>query len=119
MALSPPIELLDLPAEGELVTRVTRMEEDQAFIKPSRAPQGVTVQVIRLHVPATDKPTAPLWWDVTATTLHPSLRVQIPAAIADQRWVRIRKFGVAPRARFSFEVFPVGQGGPAFVGLRR
>jgi len=119
MALEPPIELLDLPAEGELVTRVTRMEEAQAFIKPARAPQGVNVQVIRLHVPPSDKPTAPLWWDVTATTLHPSLRVQMPAAIAGGLWVKIRKYGVAPRARFSLEVFPAGTGGPAFVGLRR
>ncbi len=119
MPLEPPIELLNLPSEGELVTRVTRMEESETFIKPGRAPQGVNVQVIRLHVPPEDKPTAPLWWDVTATTLHPSLRAQLPGAIAEKRWIRIRKFGVAPRARFSLEVYPVGQGGPAFVGVRR
>lgn len=119
MPIEPPIELLDLPAEGELVTRVLRMEEGPAFIKPARAPQGVDVTVIRLHVPPEDKPTAPLYWDVTATTLHPSLRAQVPAAIAGKLWVRIRKFGVAPRARFGLEVYPAGQGGPAFVGVRR
>jgi len=117
--LEPPIELLDLPADGELVTRVVLMEEGRAFIKPGRAPAGVEVAVIRLHVPIPDKHTAPYYWDVTATTLHPSLRAQLPGAIAEQRWIRIRKFGVAPRARFSLEVYPVGQGGPAFVGLRR
>lgn len=119
MAIDPPIELLDLPAEGELVTRVLRMEEGRAFIKPGRAPQGVEVAVIRLHVPPDDKPMDPKYWDVTATTLHPSLRAQLPAAILEGRWVKIRKFGVAPRARFSLEVFPPGVGGPAFVGVRR
>jgi len=119
MPITPPIELLDLPAEGELVTRVLRMEEGEAFIKPSRAPQGVNVAVVRLHVPPEDKPTAPHYWDVTATTLHPSLRSQLPAAIQERRWVKVRKYGVAPRARFSLEVFPPGVGGPAFVGVRR
>lgn len=118
MALSPPFELLDLPPGGELVTRVVRMEEDRAVIKPARAPQGVEVTVLRLHVPAADKAVAPQWWDVTATTLHPSLRAQLPAVIREGRWIRIQKFGVAPRARFSLEVFPPGVGGPAFVGLR-
>ncbi|MGH7375865.1 MAG: hypothetical protein ACREKK_00415 [Candidatus Methylomirabilales bacterium] len=118
MALSLPIELLDLPAGGELVTRVTRFEQDTAFIKPARAPQGVTVSVVRLHVPLEDKATAPPWWDVTATTLQPSLVAALPAVVGGARWIRIRKQGVAPRARFSLEVLAPDFPGPAFVGLR-
>ena len=116
--ITPPYELFDLPAEGELVTRVTAWEEGRATIKPARAPQGVEVDIIRLHVPAEDKPTEPRYWDVTATRLHPSLRTQLPAVVAGKRWLKLHKYGVAPHARFSLEVSPSGEGGPAFYGLR-
>lgn len=117
--LSSPMELLDLPAEGELVTRVTKWEQGVTTIKPARAPDGVEVTVFRLHVPLEDKKQAPQYWDVTATTLHPSLLAHLPTIVADRRWIRIRKFGVAPRARFQLEIFPPGDGGPAFYGVRQ
>ncbi len=118
MALEPPYELLDLPDQGELVTRVLRFEQGRATIKPARAPQGVEVAIVRLHVPPGDKAHAPAWWDVTATTLQPSLVAALPAVVQGGRWIRIRKMGVAPRARFSLEVLPPDFAGPAFAGLR-
>lgn len=118
MALSPPYELLDLPTGGELVTRVTGFDQDRATIHPARAPQGVEVSVLRIHVPPEDKPHPPAWWDVTATTLQPALVAALPGVVAGKRWIRIRKEGVAPRARFPFEVLPPDFTGPAFMGLR-
>src|SRR5688572_30639572 len=119
MPIVPPVELLDLPPEGELVTRVLSWEQGSTLIHPARAPGGVEVPVLRMHVPQEDKRTAPAYWDVTATTLVPSLVAQLPAVAGKGRWIRIRKFGVAPRARFALEVYPPGQGGPAFEGVRR
>jgi len=118
VALAPPFELLDLPDGGELVTRVTAWDQDRATIKPARAPQGVEVPIVRLHVPPADKPTAPPWWDVTATTLQPALVAALPAVVQGGRWIRIRKQGIAPRARFSLEVLAPDFAGPAFVGRR-
>ncbi len=118
MAVSSPFEIFDLPSGGELVTRVLRFEQGRATIKPARAPQGVEVDVVRLHVPPEDKPHIPAYWDLTATRLLPTLVAALPAVIEGRRWIRIRKEGVAPRARFSLEVLPPTFAGPAFVGVR-
>jgi hypothetical protein len=118
MPVTPPVELLDLPANGQLVTRVTAWEEGTATIRPASAPEGKEVVILRVHVPPEDKGTAPAYWDVSATTLHPTLRGLLPLAIRDRRWVRIVKFGVAPRARFSAELLPIGYPGPAVTSVR-
>ncbi len=118
MAISLPLDLFDLPPGGELVTRVTRWEEGTATIHPLRAPQGIEVPVIRLYVPPDDKPTEPRYWDITATTLHPSLRATLPEAVRAGRYLRILKVGAAPRARFTLELKPPEFRGPAFVGVR-
>ena len=113
MALPGPAELLDLPNGGEVVTRVTRYEEGELLIRPPRAPEGKTVPAIRLHVPRDDKGTEPAYWDVTGTTLHPSLRELLPGVVRDGRYIRIVKMGIAPRARFSLAVLPADYRGPA------
>jgi len=116
--LEPPIDLFDLPDGGELVTRVLRYQVERTIIKPPRAPEGVEVQVVRIFIPPADKPDEPKWWDVTATRLQPTLVAVLPGVIADQSWIRIRKSGVAPRARFSLEVLPRPFAGPYFYGKR-
>ena len=118
MAVSKPFEILDLPNGGELVTRVTRIEEGEAEFKPARAPEGIMLHVVRLYVPQEDKATAPPWWDVSATTLQPSLVASLVNLPPTGRWIRILKQGVAPRARFSLELLPLNYPGPAFVGIR-
>ncbi|MGH7377073.1 MAG: hypothetical protein ACREKK_06605 [Candidatus Methylomirabilales bacterium] len=118
MAISPPHELLDLPDRGELVTRVTAWEEGPCQILVGKLREPKTVTCIRLHVPPEDKQTVPSYWDVTSTRLHVWLRVHLPVAVQERRWIRVQKFGVAPRATFSAEIFPPGVGGPAFVGVR-
>jgi len=116
--LDPPIDLFDLPDGGELVTRVLRYQSERTVIKPPRAPQGVEVPVVRLFIPPEDKPDEPKWWDVTATRLQPSLLAALPGVISSGYWIRIRKSGVAPRARFSLEVLPPPFAGPYFYGRR-
>jgi len=118
MAVSSPFEIFDLPSGGELVTRVLTFEQGKATIKPARAPQGVEVDVVRIHVPSDDKPHVPYYWDLTATRLLPTLVAALPAVVAGKRWIRIHKEGIAPRARFSLEVLPADFAGPAFVGVR-
>jgi len=118
VVLSGPFELFDLPDRGELVTRVTAFEDGTATIKPARAPQGVEVRMVRLHVPPEDKPHVPFYWDLTASRFLPTLVAALPAVVQGQRWVRIVKEGVAPRARFTLEVLPTDFTGPAFVGVR-
>ncbi len=116
--ISSPFEHFDLPSGGELVTRVVSFEEGRATIKPARAPDGVEVAIVRIHVPPEDKPHIPSYWDLTATRLIPTLVAALPAVVAGKRWIRIHKEGIAPRARFSLEVLPPTFAGPAFVGTR-
>lgn len=119
MSIEAPFEILDLPAEGELVTRVLRWDTGELFITNRTTGEHKSIGAVRLHVPAEDKLHAPAYWDVTSTTLRPSLVAALPDVVREKRWMKIRKYGVAPRARFSLEVFPPGQGGPAFTGVRR
>ncbi len=118
MAISSPFELFDLPDGGELVTRVLGFEDGTGTIKPARAPQGVVVRIVRLHVPPEDKPHVPAYWDLTASRFLPTLVAALPNVVAQRRWIRIHKEGVAPRARFTLEVLAPDFAGPAFVGVR-
>lgn len=113
--LPPPIDLLELPDQGVLVTRVERWEEGTSTITPKGAAASKQISVIRIHVPAADKPTVPHYWDITATRLHPALRASLDDVVRDHRWIRIQKFGVAPAARFSLEVKDAAFAGPAAV----
>lgn len=113
MAIAPPHELLDLPDQGELVTRVTSWEQGTGEITPRTSGQAKLVPMIRIHVPREDKRFEPLYWDITATTLHPSLRGMLDQVVREGRWIRIQKFGVKPTARFTLELLPPTFAGPA------
>jgi len=100
------------------VTRVLRWEEGELTIRPPSAPQGKVVPAIRIWVPRGDKPTEPPYWDITATTTHPTLAAILDGIIARGSWLHIQKFGVAPRARFTVSELPASYPGPAKVTLR-
>ncbi len=113
MAVAAPFEILDLRAEGELVTRITGLEEGPVPVNPRDGRSPKIVQGCRIRVPEGDKVTLPRWWDVTAQTLCPGLRELAPLAIASGRYLRIHKFGSGPSARFSLELLPPDFTGPA------
>ncbi len=113
MAVAAPFEILDLRDGGELVTRITALEDGPVPVNPRDGRSSKIVQGCRLRVPAADKLTLPPWWDVTAQTLCPGLRELAPLAIASGRYLRIHKFGSAPSARFSLELLPPEFTGPA------
>ena len=117
MAVESPFEILHLRDGGELVTRVARLEEGPVPVVPKDGRSPKVVRGIRLHVPPADKMTVPAWWDVTAQTLRPGLLELGPLAIASGRYLRIRKFGSAPSARFSLELLPAEFTGPAHADV--
>ncbi|SRR5712691_3005024 len=113
MAVSPPYDILELRAEGELITRVVNVESGPVPITPrdGRAPK--LVPTIRLYVPPEDKQTEPPWWDVTSQTIAPTLQASALAAIASKRYLRLHKYGSGPGARFAVELLPPDYaGGP-------
>jgi hypothetical protein len=118
VALTAPYEFLDLQDGQVLITRVVAFDQGDATITRRGAAQGKVVKVVRIHVPATDKPTVPAYWDVSATTVFQTLLGLLPSIVAGRSWLRIQKFGVAPSARFQVSIMPPAYAGPAQIGAQ-
>ncbi len=101
MPVSPPYDILELRAEGELITRVTSFEEGPVPVTPREGRPPKVVQATRLYVPPEDKQTAPDYWDITAQSLKPNLRAILLIAVQTKRYIRLHKYGDGPGARFS------------------
>ncbi len=113
MPVSPPYDILELRAEGELITRVTRFEEGPVSITPRDGRPPKVVQGVRLYVPPEDKQTEPPYWDLTSQTLKPTLVSLLPLAVQHMRYLKLHKYGDGAGARFSVELLPVDYaGGP-------
>jgi hypothetical protein len=113
MAVSAPFDILELRAEGELITRVTGLDTGPVAIttRDNRPPK--VVQAVRLFVPPEDKLTEPPYWDVTAQSVRPALLTLGPLAITQKRYLKLHKYGDGAGARFSAELLPVDySGGP-------
>ena len=113
MAVSSPFDILELRDGGELVTRVTAVEEGPVTVTPRDGRNPKVVQAVRLHVPPEDKQTAPDWWDVTSQSVKPNLLVVAALAVTSRRYLKMHKYGTGPGARFSVELLPLDySGGP-------
>lgn len=116
--LSGPYEILELPDRGELVSRALRWEVGTMEIQPRDGRPRKEIEAVRIHVPLEDKGHLPAYWDVTAQRLKPSLISSLPDAVRQGRYFKIQKFGFAPTARFTFELFAPGDRQEAFYGVR-
>lgn len=112
MAIASPFDILELRPEGELITRVTAIDEGAVEIKPRDGRPPKAVHAVRLYVPPEDKQTAPFYWDVTSQTLRPSLVPIAARAITEKRFIRLHKYGSGPGARFGVELMPAEFTGP-------
>ena len=93
-------------ADGETRTiRITAYEEGEALISPKYegAPATKRVPCMRLHLAPGIKPTVPYYWDITSTTLIAGLRSLLRLPDYTEKTITIKKFGIAPKARFSLE----------------
>jgi len=97
--LEAPIELLDEADLESVEFRILRWEEGEALIHPRLEPEGKVVPVIRMWVPAEDKPLGAPYWDLTARTTQARLRPVLGMLVASGRRIKITKYGVAPTAR--------------------
>lgn len=104
--LPKPLNVVELQ-DGESITfRVSRFETGEETIFPGHAPQGKLVRVLRLHVPAEDKPSFPHYWDVTSTRLYAQLLPQLQLArTMTLRW-KITAHGIQPKKYFTVERVP-------------
>lgn len=104
--IAPPLEILEL-GDGE--TRelvVTGYALGSTTITPRDRMIPKTVDVVRLIVDRQSKSLFPYYYDLTASTLTAQVRPKLETITTWPRVVRIAKYGVAPRARYSVEWLP-------------
>ncbi len=106
MAVGKPFDILELRAEGELITRVLAFEEGPMTVTPKDGRPPKVVDGVRLHVPPADKQTEPPWWDVTSQTVKPTLLAILPRVTRDHLWLKLHKYGAGAGARFGVDVLP-------------
>jgi hypothetical protein len=104
--IAPPLELLEL-GDGEMrELLVTGFELGTTVIHPIDRREGKTVTVVRLLVDRMSKALFPYYYDLTAGTLTAQALPLLSAVTQWPRVAAITKYGVAPRARYGFELRP-------------
>lgn len=104
--LAGPMEFLELAAGESRTFTVVAWGEGETTIKPSYAPEGKVIPVLRVQVDPADKPTAPHYYDVTSLTLQAQMRPQVAAYGALPRRFTVTKVGTGPSARFTLATAP-------------
>lgn len=101
--LEGPYEFLDVPTDEEVTFHPIRWELGRVESHPPWRPAGVLEwsRVLRLHLPTTEKPTYPHWFDVGQKTLVPQLETLLPRAAMERVGITIRAVGSGPKKRFS------------------
>jgi len=106
--LDGPMSFLELE-DGQSVTyHPWRWDRGRALTAaPWRAPGDVRwTEVLRLHVPESEKPMFPHYVDAGQKTLIPQLTPLLPSAVAVRQGIRILAVGTGPKKRFSVELVP-------------
>ncbi len=104
MTLESPFEILEMESGEEVSLRVTRYEQAPVMIKPVRAPDGIMVDVLRLHLALGTKQIGAPYYDVTSKTLRAQLLPYLQIGDYLTRVFTIKKFGSEPAARFSLAI---------------
>ncbi len=99
-----PFEILELGDGETLVTRIEGYETGKIEIYPERAPEGMVITALRIHVPEEDKAYFPWYWDVTSRTLKSQLFPILEAGGFEGRTFKITKQSRLPRAEFTLQI---------------
>ena len=108
MSIQSPYEILDLGNGGVLDTPILKWELGEMTINVRRDNKVKTVGVLRIFIPLETKPIFPDYYDITATTLIAQLLPYLKQPEFIKQRFKITKQGVAPTARFTLEVSPLG-----------
>ena len=98
------LEILELGDGGTIELRPISWKLGKYTIRTVRTPEGKTIQILRLYVRPEEKAIGPNYWDLTSQTLIAQILPRLQAGNILGRIFRITKHGVAPRARFTFEI---------------
>ena len=101
--LEGPYEFLDLIEGKPMTFHPIRWENGKALSHPPWTVEGTLVwsEIIRIHLPTTEKPLYPHYWDFGAKTLVPQLKGLLPAAALQGVGITLEAHGFGPKKRFS------------------
>jgi len=102
--LPEPFEILELIDKQEIELRILSWEIGKAKITPRDGRPPREIQVLRVHVSTTAKPTLPHYWDITSKHLEAGLLGFLEQPGYADRVYKIKKFGSDARARFTLDV---------------
>lgn len=101
-----PFEILEMEDGQTKTLRVVKYREGRMWLEPRDGRPRKQVQVLRVWVPPTDKPTIPPYWDITAKHLINGLLGYLETRGAGTHEFTITKQGKPPVARFRLEARP-------------
>jgi hypothetical protein len=101
--LPGPFEILELQDGKTIRLRITEWAYGKMLIKPRYygAPEEKEINVLRLHVDPSFKPTAPHYWDFTAGTAIASILPELRAKKHQTHVLVLTAHGEAPKKRFT------------------
>jgi len=104
--LQEPYEIFEMLDGETRELRVKNWEQGTIDIKTSEAPQGKTINALRVFVPIESKAVGVNWYDITSKTLIAQIIGYLNQPDYNKLVFVIKKFGVAPKARFTVAVIP-------------
>jgi hypothetical protein len=104
--LPEPYEILDLPDGGAATFRVRSWRQGVIDITPKGQTVKKTIAVLRVVVDKADKLHVPSYWDITSKLLTIQLLEDFKRPDLAKVKFTVKKFGVAPSARFSVAITP-------------
>ena len=102
--LSPPIEILELSPGQQIALRVLRWEQGSTVIVPRDGRPPRAIHVLRVHVPQSDRPGPPYYWDITSGRLAAGLLPHLEAPGYQGKRFKIMRIGIGPAAQFPLTV---------------
>jgi len=104
--LPGPYEILDMLSGQSIFIKPIRFEWGTIVIRPRwpGAPAEKRVLALRLHVDPATKRFFPYYFDLTSRRLTSGLGPIIERVVREGKWLRITKWGTAPKAWFEWMV---------------
>lgn len=104
--LSQPHEIYEWTDGETREFTILRHEDGLLTIHPRDGREPKEIEVLRIHVPETEKESYPYYWDMTSQRLVHQLRNMLPPTLIGPFKVKVTAIGRPPRTHFSVSRLP-------------
>lgn len=106
--INEPFEMMELLDGQSITLDIGKWELGKTTIQPRDGRPAREVPVLRAHVPETQKPTLPHYWDITSKHLVTGLLGFLERDPPGRWRFTVTKRGSGPAARFTLQADPLG-----------